>query len=174
VSHTIEELTAQQARQHLGGLAELLVDVVGDGASVNFMLPFGHDDALRFWRSVLDRVEAGEIRLLAAFRDGALDGTVQLQLASQPNQPHRADVAKLLVHTRARRLAVARNLMLALEEIARRHGRALLTLDTLAGTPAERLYRSLGYTVVGQIPGYALLPGGGEPLPTSIIYKQLA
>jgi ribosomal protein S18 acetylase RimI-like enzyme len=153
VSHTIEELTAQQARQHLGGLAELLVDVVCDGASVNFMLPFGHDDALRFWRSVLDRVETGEIRLLAAFRHGALDGTVQLQLAPQPNQPHRADVAKLLVHTRARRLGVARNLMLALEEIARRHGRTLLTLDTLAGTPAERLYRSLGYTVVGQIPG---------------------
>jgi ribosomal protein S18 acetylase RimI-like enzyme len=174
VSHTIEELTAQQARQHLGGLAELLVDVVRDGASVNFMLPFGHDDALRFWRSVLDRVETGEVRLLAAFHDGALDGTVQLQLAPQPNQPHRADVAKLLVHTRARRLGVARNLMLALEEIARRHGRALLTLDTLADTPAERLYRSLGYTVVGQIPGYALVPSGGEPLPTSIIYKQLA
>jgi ribosomal protein S18 acetylase RimI-like enzyme len=174
VSHTIEELTAEQARQHLGGLAELLVDVVCDGASVNFMLPFGHDDALRFWRSVLDRVETGEIRLLAAFRDGALDGTVQLQLAPQPNQPHRADVAKLLVHTRARRLGIARSLMLALEETARRHGRTLLTLDTLAGTPAERLYRSLGYTVIGQIPGYALLPGGGEPLPTSIIYKQLA
>jgi ribosomal protein S18 acetylase RimI-like enzyme len=174
VSHTIEELTAQQARHHLGGLAELLVDVVEAGASVNFMLPFGHDDALRFWRSVLDRVETGEIRLLAAFRDSSLDGTVQLQLAQQPNQPHRADVAKLLVHTRARRLGVARRLMLALEETARRHGRTLLTLDTLAGTPAERLYLSLGYTVIGRIPGYALLPGGGEPLPTSIIYKQLA
>jgi ribosomal protein S18 acetylase RimI-like enzyme len=174
VSHTIEELTARQARQHLEGLAELLVDVVRDGASVNFMLPFGHDDALRFWRSVLDRVEAGEVKLLAAFRDGALDGTVQLQPAPQPNQPHRADVAKLLVHTRARRLGVARTLMLALEETARRHGRTLLTLDTLAGTPAERLYRSLGYTVIGQIPGYALLPSGGEPLPTAIIYKQLA
>jgi hypothetical protein len=84
VSHTIQELTARQARQHLEGLAELLVDVVRDGASVNFMLPFGHDDALRFWRSVLDRVEAGEVRLLAAFREG---GSTARSSSSQHPSP---------------------------------------------------------------------------------------
>jgi GNAT superfamily N-acetyltransferase len=102
-----------------------------------------------------------------------VDGTAQLLLDTPPNQPHRAELAKMLVHRRARRRGLGRALFAAAEAEARRRGRTLLTFDTLAGTGAERLYLACGCTKVGEIPGYALLPGGGEPAATSVFFKEL-
>jgi ribosomal protein S18 acetylase RimI-like enzyme len=111
--------------------------------------------------------------LLARDDRGRIVGTVQIDLGTPPNQPHRADVLKMLVHPDARRRGIARALMLAVEELARQSGRTLLTLDTVTGGNAEGLYRSLGYLTVGVIPGYALPPVGSETEPTTIMYKVL-
>ena len=167
-------LDRDQAPRYLDHLADILVDVVHGGASVSFMLPFTRDDALAYWRRILAEVEAGDTVLLGAggTADG-LDGTVQLRLATPPNQPHRADVAKLLVHRRARRGGLGRALMAAVEAEARRRGRTLLVLDTLAGSEAEPLYQSAGWTAAGAIPRYALLPEGGEPQATVVFWKRL-
>ncbi|HET6519840.1 MAG TPA: GNAT family N-acetyltransferase [Geminicoccaceae bacterium] len=165
-------LAAPEAGARLRELAAILVDAVEGGASVSFMLPFRHEEALAYWRGLLPAVAAGRTVLLAALIGGAAVGTVQLGLATPPNQPHRADVAKLLVHRRARRRGVGRALMARVEDEARRRGRTLLTLDTLTGGEAERLYLALGYVRAGVIPGYARLPTG--PLgDTSIFYKHL-
>lgn len=173
VTATVARLDPETARRHLDDLAEVLVDAVGGGASVSFMLPFGRDDALVYWRRVLDHVEAGEVVLLGAFTGGRLEGTVQLHLDTPPNQPHRADVAKLLVHSRARRGGLGRALMAAVEVEALRLGRRLLTLDTLTDNPAARLYAGLGYARAGEIPGYALMPDGSGPEATAIFWKRL-
>ena len=153
-------------------LGDVLHSTVRAGGSVSFVLPFSIGDARAFWRDrVLPGVRAGTRRVLVA-RDGErIIGTVQLDLATPPNQPHRADVLKLLVHPDARRQGVARALMLEVEAIARAEGRTLLTLDTVTGGSAERLYLSLGYVAVGVIPGYARPPAGGELEPTTILYK---
>jgi GNAT superfamily N-acetyltransferase len=137
------------------------------------MLPFTPDDARAFWRHVAARAAAGELVTLGAFTGDRLDGAVQLIVGTPPNQPHRAEIAKLLVHRRARGRGRGQALMLAAESLALSRGRTLLTLDTLAGSPAERLYLALGYTPAGTIPGYALLPEGGEPRATVIFYKRL-
>ena len=159
---------------HLDDLAAILVDAVEGGASVSFMLPFTLDEARAFWCRVAERAQAGEVVTVGAFTDHRLDGTVQLITATPPNQPHRAEIAKLLVHRRARGRGLGRALMLAAEAAALSRGRTLLTLDTLTGSPAERLYLALGYTRAGTIPGYALLPEGGEPRATVVFYKRLA
>jgi len=154
-------------------LAEVLRSVVQDGASVSFFMPFPRDEARSFWSDkVLPQVRAGRTRVLLARLEERIVGTVQLELEMPPNQQHRAAVAKLLVHPEARRRGIARTLMLALEEIARREGRTLLTLDTVTGSAAELLYRSLGYVVVGVIPAYAR--GALTPAleSTTIMYKQ--
>ena len=168
----VEVWSADQAAQHLGALADILVDAVDSGASVSFMSPFTREQAHSFWGSLLPAVRAGRILMLGGFVERALVGTVQLHLSTPPNQPHRAEVAKLLVHRRARRRGVARTLMTRVEELARARGRSLLTFDTLTGSAAEELYLSLGYVRAGIIPGYALLPTG-EPASTSIFYKAL-
>ena len=156
-------------------LAEILHAVVHGGAGVSFFIPFSMDEARAFWtRKVLPGVQAGTRHVLVARRDGRIVGTVQLDLATPPNQPHRADVLKMLVHPSARRLGIARALMLAVEGVARSKKRSLLTLDTVTGSHAETLYRSLGYIEVGVIPGYARASLTPELEAATFFYKELA
>jgi ribosomal protein S18 acetylase RimI-like enzyme len=137
------------------------------------MAPFTRQDARTAFLGFIADVEAGRRLLLAAFADGVMVGTVQLVPATQPNQPHRADVAKLLVHRSARRRGVARRLMEHLEVEARALGRTLLVLDTVTGEAAERLYDRLGWTRVGVIPGFALYPDGRR-CDTTVFWKRLS
>jgi acetyltransferase len=169
-------LDAAGARAAKEQLAELLIDVVDAGASVSFLPPLARAEAEQFWERVAGEVEAGT-RILLVARDSELGelklaGTVQLELATQPNQRHRAAIAKLLVHTSARRRGLGRQLMLAAEREAISRGRSLLTFDTKTGGAAEQLYLSLGYQRAGVIPGYSL-QANGDLGATSIFYKQL-
>ena len=153
-------------------LAEVLVDCVAGGASVSFMPPFRHDDGKAFFTKVAGEVVRGEAALLVARLDGRIVGTVQLGLALPPNQPHRADVKKLLVHRRARGRGIGMALMTAAEEAARVRGRSLLVLDTALDGDAERLYTRAGWARVGVIPGYALFPDG-RFCDTVVFWKKL-
>lgn len=167
-------LDAAGLDQHLEALADILRACVHDGASVNFILPFDMPDARAFWHTkVAGPLAAGHRVLLAATVDGVIAGTVQLNMETPPNQAHRADVSKLLVHPRYRRLGIARALMQAIEAAARDHGRWLLTLDTASG-PAEQLYTSLGYRVAGCIPGYARHPTEKHHEAATFLYKVLS
>ena len=158
----------------LDALADVLREVVYDGAGVSFVVPFSMDDARAFWvTGVLPGVQARTRRVLIARLDSRIVGTVQIDLAMPPNQQHRAEVLKLLVHPAARRLGIARRLMIAIEPVAQSEGRTLLTLDTWTGRAAERLYLSLGYVAAGVIPGYARGSLTPELEPTTIMYKQL-
>jgi GNAT superfamily N-acetyltransferase len=155
-------------------LANVLHAVVHGGAGVSFIVPFSRDDARAFWaEAVLPGVRARRRRMLVARLDGRIVGTVQLDPAWAPNQPHRAEVLKLLVHPDARRRGIARLLMLALEDLARAGGWSLLTLDTWTGQAGEQLYRSLGYVTVGTIPRFAR--GSTTPAleAATIMYKEL-
>jgi GNAT superfamily N-acetyltransferase len=155
-------------------LAEVLHAVVHGGAGVSFVVPFAIEDARAFWtEAVLPGVMARRRRVLVARLDGRIVGTVQLDPAWAPNQPHRAEVLKLLVHPDARRRGIARALMIALEDLARIHGWTLLTLDTWTGQAGERLYRSLGYATVGVIPRFARGSTTPEREPATIMYKEL-
>jgi GNAT superfamily N-acetyltransferase len=167
----IERLDAPTAYRHLDGLARVLADCVDGGASVGYVVPFAEPDARRAFEEMLPEVAAGRRVLLAAFDDGELVGTAQLIHAHYPNQPHRADVAKVLVHRAARRRGIARLLMERLEQEALAGGRTLLVLDTATGE-AERLYERLGWTRSGVIPGYAQMPDGSE-CDTTFFYKRL-
>jgi GNAT superfamily N-acetyltransferase len=158
---------------HVQALALLLVDVVEGGASVSFMLPLPLSKAQAFWRRVAEDLEHGERALLIAEDAQGLVGTVQLILAQPDNQPHRADLAKMLVHTRARRRGLGAALMRAAEQLGRDCGKTLLVLDTVTGSDAERLYTKLGWRRVGEIPGYALLPRGGL-CSTTYFYRELS
>ena len=153
-------------------LAQVLVDCVQGGASVGFMQPLAAERALAFWRRVADGVARGERALLVAEDDSGIVGTVQLLLDQPDNQPHRADLAKMLVHRRARRQGLGAALMRAAEGLARDGGRTLLVLDTVTGSDADRLYARLGWQRVGDIPGYALWPQGG-PCSTTYFYRAL-
>ncbi|MDB6083163.1 MAG: GCN5-related N-acetyltransferase [Gammaproteobacteria bacterium] len=153
------------------GLAELLIDCVDGGASVSFMHPLPLAKAMDFWRGVADAAAAGEGALIVAEDGGVVVGTVQLVLAQPENQPHRADVAKMLVCRRARRRGLGAALLRAAEDVARACGKSLLVLDTASGD-AERLYARLGWQRSGSIPGYALLPHGGL-CDTTIFYRLL-
>lgn len=156
-------------------LAAVLHACVHAGASVSFVLPFSHQDAKAFWSGqVLPEVAAGKRSLLIARSGGKIAGTVQLDLATPPNQPHRAEVKKLLVHPEARRRGIARSLMVAVEVEARQARRTLLTLDTVTGGAAEPLYLSLGYLFVGIIPGYALNFDSSVLESTTVMYKHLS
>jgi GNAT superfamily N-acetyltransferase len=153
-------------------LAGLLIDCVEGGASVSFMLPLTRERAVAFWRRVARGVESGERALLIAEDAHGLCGTVQLVLDQPENQPHRADLAKMLVHHRARRQGLGEALMRAAESMGRECGRTLLVLDAVTGGDAERLYARLGWERVGEIPGYALFPQGGL-CSTTIFYRRL-
>ncbi len=155
-----------------GRLAEILRACVDAGASISFLPPLAQATARGFWRRAVSAVAAGERAILGAWADGVLVGTVTLDLATPPNQPHRADIAKLLVHPAARRQGLARALMACAEDEARRAGRRLLTLDTRAGDLAESLYRTMGWREAGRIPGYALAADGAE-YDTVLFYKRL-
>jgi GNAT superfamily N-acetyltransferase len=152
----IEVLDAAAVASAERRLAEILCACVDDGASVSFLPPLSPDVARAFWKRMAADVAAGERIVLAAWADAELVGTVTLEFAAAPNQPHRAEVQKLLVHPSARRRGLARSLMLRARQEARRAGRSLLTLDTRAGDAAESLYRALGWQEAGRIPGYAL------------------
>ena len=154
-------------------LAEILVDAVASGASVGFVQPFAEADAEAWWRSLIPEVESGRVVIiLASDRDGRVVGTAQLRLAQMPNQRHRADVAKVLVHREARRRGLGRMLMSAIETSARARGRTLLVLDTVTGSDADRMYERLGWTRAGAIPNYATMPDG-TLAPTTFFYKEL-
>ena len=168
----IRHLDVQETSRRIAGLSRVLMDCVEGGASVGFMAPLTRERADAFWLGVKDRVAAGTTELLVAEVDGEVAGTVQLAMAHPDNQPHRADLAKMLVHRRARKRGVGRALLTAAEDLACAKGRTLLVLDT-ASDDAERLYKSLNWTMVGRVPGYALLPGGGL-CDTIFFYKWLA
>ncbi|MFZ2648847.1 MAG: GNAT family N-acetyltransferase [Burkholderiaceae bacterium] len=155
----------------LQGLAELLIDCVDGGASVSFMHPLPLPKALAFWAGVATAVARGERALLLAEDDGGVVGTVQLLLDQPENQPHRADLSKMLVHRRARRRGLGAALMRAAEQLGRECGKSLLVLDT-ASADAERLYARHGWQRCGVIPGYALLPHGGL-CATTYFYRQI-
>ena len=156
----IVELDAAGVEAAIVELAEVLADCVNGGASVNFMLPYETADAVLFFRKVIAAMQRGEIVLLTAKLGGRIVGTVQLGLDTPPNQPHRGEVKKLLVHRAARNRGVGAALMQRIEDIAKQHGRTLLVLDT-ASDSAERLYERGGWQRLGTIPDYAMWPQGG-------------
>jgi GNAT superfamily N-acetyltransferase len=168
----ISVLEAPFADAALSELAAVLVDCVEGGASVSFMAPFSQDDGLKFFRKVAASVAAGDTVLLAAKFDGCIVGTVQLGLDTPPNQPHRADLKKMLVHRAARGRGIGATLMAAAEIEAKRHGRWLLVLDTVPGENGYRLYKRAGWTESGIIPDYALFPDG-RLCDTAVFWKRL-
>ncbi|WP_341891940.1 GNAT family N-acetyltransferase [Variovorax sp. YR752] len=169
----IRRLAADEAARHVDALADVLLDCVEGGASVSFMWPLARERARAFWRGVAEGVRAGErVLLIAEDAAGRIVGTVQLIVAQPDNQPHRADVAKMLVHRGARRRGLARQLLLAIEQAAREEGKTVLVLDTVTGGDAERLYARGGWQAVGTIPNYALMPDG-RPCATTYFHKQL-
>lgn len=155
----------------IDGLADVLIDVVEGGASVSFMHPFTRDKALAFWRGVARGVAAGERVIVVAEDELGICGTAQLILALPENQPHRADLAKMLVHRRARRRGIGAAVLHAAEDAARELGKTLLVLDT-ASQDAERLYERAGWIKVGVIPDYALMPDGAF-CDTVVYYRRL-
>lgn len=163
--HTIDDA-------QVDALADLLVDSVEDGASVGFMHPLEKAKAVAFWRRVADGAAAGDRPLLIAEDESGIVATVHLSLAVPENQPHRADLTKMLIHPRARRRGLGAALMEAAEELARDCGRTLLVLDTVTGSDAERLYTRRGWIRVGEIPEFALLSRGGL-WGTIAFYKKL-
>lgn len=169
---TIRALSSREAADQISALSKVLIDCVEGGASVSFMLPMTQDKADTFWRGVADGVAAGERILLVAEDDGEIVGTVQVILKQPENQSHRADIAKMLVHRKARKRGVGAALMLAAEDAARKADKTVLVLDTVTGSDAERLYTRLGWERVGVIPNYALWPQGGL-CPTTYFHKQI-
>jgi GNAT superfamily N-acetyltransferase len=168
----IRRLDVTEVHAQLDGLAAVLADCVTGGASVSYLAPFSHEQARAAFKVVAAEVEQGRRLLLAAFAEGELVGTVQVVLALPPNQPHRGEIAKLLVHRSARKRGIAQLLMEHAESEARAEGKTLLVLDTVTGDDAERLYARLGWTRVGVIPGYALYPDR-RPCDTTIFWKAL-
>jgi len=171
---TLTAFSAADLEDRIGALGTLLRACVEDGASVSFILPFSDEESEAFWRkTILPAVRSGVLLLLVAQQDGRIVGAVQLDHDTPPNQPHRAEVRKLLVHPAHRRKGIARALMAELERRARGMGRSLLTLDTRTGDKAEPLYRSLGYQTVGVIPGYCRDTIVERLDPTTIMYKNI-
>ncbi|AOI68407.1 GNAT family N-acetyltransferase [Burkholderia ubonensis] len=171
---TIRRVSGDEVTTYIDALSDVLIDCVEGGASVSFMLPISRDTAVRFWRQVADGVMRGERILLVAERaDGRVVGTVQLITALPENQPHRADVAKMLVHRDARRQGVGARLMGAADDAARAAGKTVLVLDTVTGSDAARLYERAGWQRVGDVPNYALMPDG-RYCATTFFHKQLA
>jgi GNAT superfamily N-acetyltransferase len=169
----IRILDAADTLNALPDLCEVLSDCVNDGASVGFMLPFTPQDGTDFWRNVAAGIDTGEIIHAVAEVDGVVVGTVQIGLASKPNQPHRGDLMKLLIHRSQRGQGLSRLLMDAVETEAAKRGRSLLVLDTATGSDAEAIYPRFGWQRVGVVPDYALFPDG-RYCGTTIFYKRIA
>ncbi|WP_275787300.1 GNAT family N-acetyltransferase [Pararhizobium gei] len=169
---TVRTLTASETATAIPALADILSDCVEGGASVGFLLPYTAADALPYWRGVAAAVAETSSVLITADVDGTVLGTVQLGIGTMPNQPHRADLKKLLVHRKARGLGLSRLLMDAAEDEAIRHGRHILVLDTATGSPAEAIYERFGWQRVGVIPQYAMMPDGSY-CGSTFFYKSL-
>ena len=167
----IERLAPPVSDSDLRALAELLVDAVESGAAVSFLAPFTLERAEEWWRRTLSASDSGAIFLVARDVEGIV-GTVQLHTAWAPNQPHRAEITKLLVHRRSRGTGLGTRLMRTIEDAARGAGFTLLTLDAKRGAAAEHLYRRMGWIHAGTIPRYALDPDG-TPHDAVIFYKDL-
>jgi len=173
-SIAISPLSVTEAMDHVAELGALLHACVHNGASIGFVLPFTMAEGETYWRrKVLPRVQDGCVILLVARIDGWIVGSVQLDYDTPPNQPHRAEVRKLLVHPDCRRQGIAKALMAAIERRAAALGRSLLTLDTRAGDHAVPLYTALGYRTAGIIPGYCRDPFEAKLDPTTVMYKAL-
>jgi ribosomal protein S18 acetylase RimI-like enzyme len=170
-SWTIRELR-NVSDQDIEALADILIDCVEAGASISFMSPLTRDRALNFWRKIGEDVAARKRVLLIAQDEAGICGTVQLVLDLPENQPHRADLVKMLVHRRARRRGLGAALMQAAEAAARAHRKTLLVLDAVTNGDGARLYERLGWTKVGDIPNYALMPDG-KPCSTTYFYRSL-
>ncbi|MBB3311549.1 GNAT superfamily N-acetyltransferase [Rhizobium sp. BK196] len=169
---TIRFLSAAEAYAAIPDLCEVLADCVNGGASVGFMQPYTPADAEPYWRGVAEAVADGATLLFGAEMDGKIVGTVQVGAAQMPNQPHRGDLKKLLVHRSARGHGLARLLMEMAEQEAARRGKTILVLDTATGSDAEAIYPRLGWERVGVIPDYALWPEGGF-CATTLFYKRV-
>jgi len=172
-AYLIRALTPHEAAARREALADILIDAVEGGASVNFVQPMTREKADAWWLGALASQARGERVILAAERDSRIDGTVQLILAGQENQHFRADIGKMLVHRRARRQGLGAALLAAAEQEAQRHGRTLLTLDTISGSAAERLYLRCGWQRFGVVPGYATSADGQRREDCSFFYKAL-
>ena len=168
----IRRLTGVDLAEHLDALAAVLHDCVVGGASVSYMAPFSLADARQAFAGFAAEAEQGRRLILAAFAGRELVGTVQVITALPPNQPHRGEIAKLLVHRAARGRGIAQLLMEAAEAEARAEGKTLLVLDAVTGGDAARLYDRMGWTTVGVIPNYALYPDG-RPCDTTVFWKSL-
>lgn len=168
---TLHKLTTADASAYLSALIELLQDSVDNGGSVGFLPPLGQEEANAYWQSVFGGVANGSRILLIAQKDARVVGTVQLDLCQKGNGLHRAEVMKLLVHTKARRQGLGRALMQAIEAEARAVNRITLVLDTRQGDPSEQLYQSLGWQITGPIPQFARNPDG--TLAATVIYYKL-
>ncbi|MDR5752917.1 MULTISPECIES: GNAT family N-acetyltransferase [unclassified Caballeronia] len=170
---TVRRASAGEAAACVEGLADVLIDCVEGGASVSFMLPISREKAVAFWQRVAEGVARGErVLLVAEDETGRIVGTVQVVTEQPENQPHRADIAKMLVHRQARRCGVGRLLMAEAERAAREENKSVLVLDTVTGGDAERLYERAGWQRVGEVPNYALMPDG-ELCGTTFYHKQL-
>lgn len=171
-AHEIEELPLPVTDADVRGLALLLVDAVESGAAVSFLAPLTLDVAEAWWRKTIAAADRRAVFLVGRNEDG-IAGSVQLHPAWAPNQPDRAEIAKLLVDRRCRRAGLGRRLMQTIEDAARRAGFRLLTLDAKAGGAADALYRQLGGTAVGTIPRFALDPDGKTQHGAVIFYREL-
>jgi GNAT superfamily N-acetyltransferase len=168
----LTRLTATGLLDHAAGLGELLADAVADGASVGFRAGYSAEQGEQWWRELAGPVKEGQLLLWAALDGSRVLGTVQLRLASYPNGRHRADLAKLLVHRDARGRGLGRRLLDLAEQGAAEHGVTLLLLDTQTDSPAERLYRTAGWTAFGTVPDHAADPAG-VLRPTTFFHKVL-
>jgi GNAT superfamily N-acetyltransferase len=168
----IRTLDAAEATVRLPELSEILVDAVANGASVNFMAGFTHDQAESFWRVQIPGIANAEKQLLVAEAAGRLIATAMLMFTHQPNAPHRAEIGKMLVHSAHRRQGLGRQLLIAAEAAAQQAGRTLLMLDTETGSAGDKLYRSCGWVPIGAVPNHAFRPDG-RLAETTIFYKQL-
>ena len=170
---TVRRIGANEAGACIEALADVLIDCVEGGASVSFMLPLSREKAVAFWRDVADGVTRHErVLLVAEDHEGEIVGTVQMIVSQPDNQPHRGDIAKMLVHRKARRRGIAQRLIAAIDDVAREEGKSVLVLDTVTGGDAERLYERAGWQRVGNVPKYALMPNG-EFCSTTYFYKHL-
>jgi GNAT superfamily N-acetyltransferase len=167
----ITVLDAAAAQAAIDELCDVLVDCVEGGASVSFMLPFGHADGRKFFDKVIASVARDETVLVVAKLDGRIVGSVQVGLDMPPNQPHRGDIKKLLVHRAARKHGLGAALMQHAEAEAKARGRTLLVLDTASGD-AERIYQRGGWQRVGVVPDYAMWPQGGF-CDTTFFWKRI-
>ena len=164
--------TDHRAQSEIAGLSQILIDCVANGASVGFMHPLSMDEALAFWRGVVNDAKTGARHVFIAEENENLIGTAQWLPAAMPNQPHRADIAKVLVPSYARRRGIGAALMQVCEADALAHSRWLLTLDTVTSSAGEALYSALGWQRTGAIPNYALMPDGSL-CDTMIMWKQM-